>query len=137
MIVSLTCHRIVGFCERFENRRGEVLDGRRLKSVANRFAVLFVKNGWKNAIDECARIQPFMERALETTVIEIITVDVDPRSERVCSSLPCCIGVGILWPIYAKTALRRLLRPVAFPFLSDWQAGRLSAFDHKADASVN
>ena len=59
-------------------------------------------------------IQPFVRRILETAVIEIVAVDVDARSQR--GSVPLLHVFMVAQ--HAKTALRRLLRPVADPFLS-------------------
>ena len=66
-------------------------------------------------------VQPFVWRVPETKVARVVVADMDARSWRVVvSSLHASFGRTDV----QKTALRRLLRPAANPFLpgrSDWE----------------
>ena len=88
----------------------------------------------KNAFDQGADIQPFVLGVLETAVIKIVAVDVHARSERVTVTLLHVVFGG---PCNAKTALRRLLRPVANPFLSGRSDREVEYIQSQTDAPVN
>lgn len=80
VILVLAGNRVVGLGERLKNRSSEILYGGSLKCESDWLPILFEQNGAKNAFDQGADIEPFVWRVLETTVVQVVPVDVNACS---------------------------------------------------------
>lgn len=87
VVVGLAGDGIVGSCEGGEDRGSKVFDGRCFEFITDRRRVSFVQDARENALDERARVEPFVRGALEATVVQVVPVDLDSRPERVFYSL--------------------------------------------------
>lgn len=87
VIVVLAGNRVarLGECRKYWS--GEIFDRGRLEREVDWLAILLEQNTGKNALDQSADVQPFVGRALETTVVQVVAIDINACSSRCCMRL--------------------------------------------------
>jgi hypothetical protein len=80
VILGLAENRVVRLGECRKDGCSEVFDCGCLKCETDWLAIVFEQDAGQNAFDQGADVQPFGRGVLETTVVQVVPVDVDARS---------------------------------------------------------